>query len=89
VNGLAGNLYFSEPLNAQQEDNLVQILAGLSPGYQGGGIASTKQIQDWNAAFMQAQSVLSPNQLEAMKSAQATYQAGLQAVREALAPQTK
>jgi hypothetical protein len=87
VNGLAGNLYYSEPLSAQQEDNLVQILANLSPGYQSGGNAHTYEITDWNAALSQAQGVLSPAQLEAMKTVQTTYPAGYQAVTEALALQ--
>jgi hypothetical protein len=89
VNSLAGNLYFSEPLSAQQEDSLVQILANLSPGYQSGSSANTKQIQDWDAAFTQAQGVLTPAQINAMKTMQETFPAGLNAVKEALALQSQ
>ena len=85
VNSLAGNLFYSDPLSAPQEDRLVQILANQSPGYQGGGDAATRQIQDWGAVFAQAQGVLSPAQFEAMKTLQATFPAGLNAVKEALA----
>jgi hypothetical protein len=87
VNGLAGNLYATEPLSAQQEDGLVQILANMNPEYQSGGNANTGQIRDWDTVFNQAQGVLSPAQLEAMKTMQATFQAGLEAVKEAVALQ--
>jgi hypothetical protein len=89
VNGLAGNLYATEPLSAQQEDSLVQILANTNPQYQSGGNANTGQIRDWDAVFTQAQGVLSPAQLEAMKTMQATFQAGLEAVKEAVALQAQ
>ena len=50
-------------------------------------VANTWGIQDWDTVFTQAQSVLSPAQLNAMKSMQATYPAGMNAVKEALALQ--
>jgi hypothetical protein len=89
VNALAGNLYSSEPLSATQQDRLVQFLASQSPAYQAGSNADTKQIQNWDAVFSQAEGELTPAQLDAMKSIQATYPAGNSAVREALASVTK
>jgi hypothetical protein len=89
VNWLASSLYSSEPLSAQQEDQLVGILANQSPAFQAGKAAETRQIQDWDTVFSQAEGVLTPAQLAAMKSMQATFPAGLSAVREALAGASK
>jgi hypothetical protein len=74
---------------SQPRDSLVQILANTNPQYQSGGNANTGQIRDWDAVFTQAQGVLSPAQLEAMKTMQATFQAGLEAVKEAVALQAQ
>jgi hypothetical protein len=83
VNSLAGNLFASDPLSAQQEDSLVQILAQQSAGYQAGSGAELGQIPDWEPVFSRAAGILTPAQLEAMRSLRATFPAGIRAMRVA------
>jgi hypothetical protein len=67
ADALAGNTFFVDALSAQQADQLTRILAENSAGYQSGGDAS---IDDLNipAAFAQAQAILTPIQLAALRN---------------------
>jgi len=72
VGQLAGNVYDSQPLSAEQSEQLVQILANQSESYRKGGSAGSI---DWNGALAQAPNVLSPAQLAALQALSANYQA--------------
>jgi hypothetical protein len=84
---VAGSTYFTQPLSAVQADQLTQILANNSTSYGNGGAA---QVSDLNmtAALTEAQAVLSPEQLAALKNLYDGNQSG-KAYQLALAAATK
>jgi hypothetical protein len=68
TSSLAGDTYYSNtPLNADQADQITQILANNSAAYQKGNNASVSDI-DMPTALTQAQGVLSDTQLAALKN---------------------
>jgi hypothetical protein len=75
TDGVAGNTYYTDPLNTQQADQLTQILANNSASYQKGQSASSNDI-DFQSALAQAQTVLSATQLAALKNIYEGQQAG-------------
>ena len=75
TDAVAGNTYFNDALNAQQAEQLTQILANNSAAYQKGQDASPNDI-DFTSAAAQAQGILSPTQLAALKTLYNGEQAG-------------
>ena len=72
ANGLAGIVYsIGAPMNAEQGEQLTQILADGSASHQNGGPANVEDI-DLDAINAKAQGVLSPAQFAALKE---SYQA--------------
>jgi len=78
--------YSGQPLNPQQSDQLVQILAETSPapanragagspGNRPGGIFNLTSVPITDAAVAQSQTVLSPSQVQAMQQLQQEQQA--------------
>lgn len=61
VDGLAGAVAFSDPLTAQQGNELTRILANASPAYRAGSPANFQEV-DWSLVDDQARTVLSPAQ---------------------------
>lgn len=55
------------PINREQADALVRVLANACPMYSLGGPANLSRI-DWKAAEAQAQSVLSPEQMKLLQT---------------------
>lgn len=67
ADAVAGNTFYSQPLGTGQADQLTQILANNSASYAKGGAAKANNI-DMASALAQAQAVLSPEQLSALKN---------------------
>jgi hypothetical protein len=84
---VAGSTYFTQPLGAAQADQLTQILASNSTSYGNGGAAKVGDL-NMAAALTQAQSVLSTEQLAALKNLYDGNQS-LKAYELALAAATK
>jgi hypothetical protein len=76
TNAVAGDTYYTDsPLNAEQADQLTQILANNSASYQKGYSAAANDI-DFVAAISQAQRVLSATQIAALTNLCQGQQAG-------------
>jgi hypothetical protein len=58
--------YPPEPMDGAQAQKLLVILAHASSSYQNGGFTHVADV-DWNAVLEQAQGILSPAQLEALR----------------------
>jgi hypothetical protein len=67
ADAVAGSTYFTQPLGADQADQLTQILANNSTSYTNGGAAKVVDV-NMASALTQAQSVLSTEQLAALKN---------------------
>lgn len=67
ADAVAGSTYFTQPLGADQADQLTQILANNSTSYANGGAAKVGDV-NMPSALTQAQSVLSTEQLAALKN---------------------
>ena len=67
ASALAGSaVILGSPFTAQQTRQLAQVLAQNSPAYQTGGYATDETV-DWNAVDRQAQSFLSPAQVDILQ----------------------
>jgi hypothetical protein len=66
---LASQLYSSAmPLTAAQGDQVIAIVANLSPDYQKGFTANDLESIDWTTAFGQTRNLLSPDQESALEN---------------------
>jgi hypothetical protein len=75
ANALAGNVLYSDPLSAQQGEQLTQILASNSASYSKGGPVKAADI-NVTTALNQIQTVLSPEQFSVFKKTYLASQAG-------------
>jgi hypothetical protein len=75
TNALAGNSYYSDPLNPQQGDQVTQILANSSAAYNKGQDAGTNDL-NFDSALAQVQTVLTPEQFAAAQNLIQGSQAG-------------
>jgi hypothetical protein len=69
VSQLAGVVAFTDPLTAQQADQMTQALASASPPYQSGGAADFTAI-NWTQADQAVQGVLSRSQFASWQQAE-------------------
>jgi hypothetical protein len=67
ADAVAGSTYFTQPLGADQAEQLTQILANNSPTYVNGRAAKVDDV-NMATALTQAQSVLSSDQLAALQN---------------------
>ena len=68
ANGLAGNLFSTEPLTAAQAEQLSDIITNSSAAYQkGGNVSLIGGDIDFNTVETQASAVLTPGQLAALE----------------------
>ena len=69
------------PMNADQADQLTEILANASSSYQRGGVARPGFAINWDKALPQAAQVLSPDQLAVLQAQVAPTQSMAQLKR--------